>query len=323
MTDVVRIGHDGASPEGENSTYVLREQGLLIDPGPPGDEAWETLRVGLKTAEISLTTIDRIVVTHWHADHAGLAPRLAEAADATVHMHETDAPLVGDYASERATRVERDAARLAEWGAPDEVVSHVRSADTPSPLPEAYPVRSHEDGDRIGPGRLIHTPGHTAGHLALAVDEALFVGDAILPTYTPNVGGSDTRMKRALATYLDTLDRLEERELTTDSGREMAVYPGHGSDLNARERIETIRRHHEQRIENVLGVVDEHNPITPWTVARELFGEMRRIHAKMGAGEAAAHLAYMAEAEMVTQVGEDPVQYVRDPAGPDGVSLTS
>ena len=313
MVEAVRIGHDPSSPEGENSTYLLPDAGVLVDPGPPGEEAWTTLRSGLDAAGVAPEAIDRIVVTHWHVDHAGLAPRLAEAADATVHMHEDDAPLVGDYAAERERRTERDVARLTGWGAPADVVARVRESDAPSPLPDEYPVRGHADGDRLGPLRLLHTPGHTAGHLAVVAGTELFVGDTVLSTYTPNVGGSDTRMEDALSTYLATLDRLE-------SADENAL-PGHGRELKLQQQIDAIRRHHEERIENMLDVLDVKETVTPWEVARALFGEMRHIHAKLGAGEAASHLAYMARVGVAERVGRDPVRYVRSQDGPESVAL--
>jgi glyoxylase-like metal-dependent hydrolase (beta-lactamase superfamily II) len=215
---IARIGHGGASPEGENSTYVLPDRGVLIDPGPPGEEAWRRLRTGLEENDIALADIRDILVTHWHIDHAGLAPRLSEAADATIHMHESDAPLLADYAAERQARLQRDTRRLRTWGAPEAVIDSVRDGDTPSPVPDECPVSPHADGDTVAGLELLHTPGHTQGHLAIAAGDVvegygtpwgsrgeptLFVGDLVLPTYTPNVGGSDTR----LADPLTALDR--------------------------------------------------------------------------------------------------------------------
>lgn len=374
---VDRIAHTAASPEGENSTYVLPAHGLVIDPGPPGDGSWAVLTDGLAAAGLPVAAVETVVVTHWHADHAGLAPRLADAADATLVLHEADAPLVGAYAAERERRVARDARRLREWGVPEATVEAVLARDEPSPMPDSYPVTAVADGDAVGGvGQVLHTPGHTAGHLALAVGptdgpgaagQSLFVGDAVLPTYTPNVGGTDTRMHDPLADYLDTLERLaafatgrretavRDTGTTGDAGGHRPpddaadpvgvsarAFPGHGAAVALPERIATIRDHHADRVRNVLAALpasdaalpgtDDAGPPTrtaaapdsssdagrtPWTVACELFGDLEGIHVKMGAGEAAAHLAFAVGRGLAERVGETPDRYVRTVAAGD------
>ena len=120
---IERIAHTAASPEGANSTYVLPDAGLVVDPGPPGDSPWGTLTAGLAAAGLPVEAVETVVVTHWHADHAGLAPRLAAAADAELVLHEDDAPLGADSAGERERRLDRDARRLRAWGVPDATVA--------------------------------------------------------------------------------------------------------------------------------------------------------------------------------------------------------
>lgn len=303
MTRVVPITVGAGSPEGANRAYALPDRGLVIDPGPPTEEAWEALTTGLREAAVALADVDHVAVTHWHADHAGLAPRLASAADATIHMHECDAPFVAAYERTRADRLERDAATLRRWGVPPERVERVVAGDSPSPLPAETPVERHGDGARVAGGRLLHTPGHTAGHAAVAVDDHLFVGDAVLGTYTPNVGGSDTRNTNPLSAYLASLGRLERRVPTHE------FHPGHGESLVLPERIERIREHHEARTRRVSARIAARGRATPWTVAGDLFGELSGIHVKFGTGEAAAHLASLHDRGYVAQVGDDTAVY--------------
>ncbi|WP_410767443.1 MBL fold metallo-hydrolase [Haloferax sp. DFSO60] len=321
MTDektVERIAHTAASPEGENSTYVLPDRGLVIDPGPPGDDSWDVLTTGLSTTGLPVESVETVVVTHWHADHAGLAPRLVSASGAELVMHENDAPLVADYTTERTRRIDRDARRLREWGVPDDIVTAVRAGDTPSPMPDECPVTALTDGDSVGDVEVVHAPGHTAGHLALDAGDSLFLGDAVLPMYTPNVGGTDTRMTNSLTTYLDTLDRLTER--VEPGSVSPNAFPGHGSTVELTARIDVIRDHHAERVLNVLAELpgSESDGRTPWSVARSLFGEMQGIHAKMGAGEASAHLEFAVARGLAEQVGDESDRYVRtDVAVPD------
>ena len=314
-----RIAHTHGSPEGENSTYVFPALGVVIDPGPPGAQPWETLRSGLDAHSVDVADVTDIVLTHWHSDHAGLGPRLAAAADAPLHMHERDAPLVREYATERQRRVERDAETLRRWGAPEEIVADVREADIPSPMPETVPVTGHEDGDMVAGLELRHTPGHTSGHVAVRAERTLYVGDAVLPMYTPNVGGSDTRTAdgNPLETYLRMLDRM----LGWDVRRR--ARPGHGPAVSLDDRIQHIRANHRKRLVAFIDAVGAAGTATPWAVARARFGDMSGIHAKMGAGEAAAHLTHAAQLGFVERVGHAPVVYrTTDRPVPDAAQLS-
>lgn len=302
-----RLSHAHGSPEGENSTYVFPERGVVIDPGPPGEQPWDVLRTGMDAHGVDMADIDHVILTHWHADHVGTAPRLVEAADAEIHMHERDAPLLRAYRVARRRRVERDAETLELWGAPTAVVADVRESDTPSPIPDTVPVTGHTDGDTIRGLELLHTPGHTCGHLSIRADRTLYTGDAVLPMYTPNVGGSDTRTAshHPLEQYLQTLDRIA----AVAARRE--ARPGHGSVVHLGERVDGIRDHHRERVAAVVEALPADGTATPWTVAQTLFGEMSGIHAKMGAGEAAAHLSHAAQSGQVTRLDGEPLTYRR------------
>jgi glyoxylase-like metal-dependent hydrolase (beta-lactamase superfamily II) len=309
-----RIAVGDGSPEGTNSAYVLPDLGAVVDPGPAGDASWKRLISGLADIDVSLSEISSVFVTHWHMDHAGLAPRLTEESDATLYMHEDDAPLVAEYADERIRRLDHDARMLSRWGVPEEGINAIQATDDSTPVPDAFPVRPLSDSDRAG-FEVVHTPGHTLGHAAFAANGMLFVGDAVLPTYTPNIGGSDTRTENPLETYLQTLRRLQSREET--------AYPGHGVDLDLEARIDEIRSHHERRSRRIHALVVEHDRVTPWDVATQLFGEMRGIHAKMGAGEAAAHLTHLDSIEYVERVADDPDTFVPARTDPGDRTLLS
>lgn len=294
-----RIAVGTGSPEGTNSAYLLPERGLVVDPGPPDEASWGALTRGIETAGTDIGDIDHVVVTHWHVDHAGLAPRLADAASATLHMHERDAAFVRTYERTHRRRRERDIAALEAWGVPADRRSEVAAADTPSAMPPETPLADLADGDRVAGAAVWHTPGHTKGHVALSADEELFVGDAVLPTYTPNVGGSDTRSENPLSDYAETLDRL-----AASSG---TFRPGHGTSVES-DRVDAIRSHHRTRSRRVFDEVTD-GGTTPWKVARQLFGEMRAVHVKFGAGEAAAHLQLLDALDAVSSVATDPVCY--------------
>lgn len=59
---------------------------MLFDTGPPTEHAWQTL-----CREVDLARLKHLFVTHWHADHAGLAARVLEESKATLYLSELDA----------------------------------------------------------------------------------------------------------------------------------------------------------------------------------------------------------------------------------------
>ncbi|MFD1564948.1 MBL fold metallo-hydrolase [Haloarchaeobius amylolyticus] len=322
---VSRIDVGGDGPEGGNSAYLVADR-VVVDPGPPTDRAWRELQAGLERAGVAPVALEYVLVTHWHADHAGLAPRLAEVADATLAMGAGDAPLVADYARERERRLERDAAVMRRCGVPTAAVDSVIEGDSISPIPDETPVERLADGDRIAGLEVVATPGHTLGHTAFAGDDFLLVGDAVLSTITPNVGGSDTRTLRndgresEAASATDTTESGVERDplgafratLERLADRPERLLPGHGAAIE-RGRIAEILDHHRERSQRVLAALEGDEPTTaaktPWAVARELFGDLEGIHVKFGAGEAAAHLQALEGEGLVERVADDPVRY--------------
>jgi len=158
--------------EGLNNCYVLgTEPGAattLVDTGISTEETREQLRDGLGEYDLSFGDVDRVLLTHHHGDHVGLAGEIQDASGASVHVHEGDAPLVrGDPDAEAAMR-DRMETLLGAWGMPEEsrgeLLSFLDSGDVTGLDPELTPF---EDGDRfdLGPVTLeaVHLPGHSVG----------------------------------------------------------------------------------------------------------------------------------------------------------------
>ncbi len=302
--DRITLGNDEF--EGHNNAYVLidgsGEDVALVDTGIATPETREELREGLADRGYSFADIDDIVLTHYHVDHAGLAGEIQAAGDATVYIHEADAPIVsGDEDAIEAMHTRRRE-YLESWGVPaeaqEELLAFLEAASHVSGEPaDVTPI---DDGDilEVGGHRLetVHSPGHTAGLSAFEVIDGsaagegtreAFVGDAILPVYTPNVGGADVRVERPLETYMGTLEGLAGRGYDR-------VWPGHRDPIDEPDtRAETILDHHRERTDRVLEVLEAHGPADVWTVSAHLFGDLSGIHILHGPGEAYAHLEHL------------------------------
>ncbi|WP_129115275.1 MBL fold metallo-hydrolase [Halegenticoccus tardaugens] len=293
--------------EGRNNVYVLDgETTALVDAGVAVPAVREELRAGLADHGLSFADVDEVFVTHWHHDHAGLAGEIQDESGAIVRVHEADAPLVGGEPSAVDAERELLRERLIEWNLPDETRDGLlsfleRHADLAGRPADVTPFT---DGDAFElNGRTyeaVHLPGHAAGLCAFASDdEEAFVGDAILPKYTPNVGGADVRVDSPLETYADSLVRLADRGFDR-------AWPGHRDAIDdPAGRAATILEHHRDRTRNVAAVLSERGPCDAWTVSAHLFGELRGIHVLHGPGEAYAHLDHLRARGVVDRVERD------------------
>lgn len=325
--------------EGSNATYLLRDgdEVGLIDTGAATDTVRADLFDGLERAGVGPEELDVICLTHWHFDHAGLAGELQRRSGATVYAHEADAPLIAGHEASMIEEADRRAATLREWGVPDgprEELSAFMS-DHLDIGGESVDVTAITGGDRVTIGGVeleaVHLPGHAAGLVGYAADgdrvaatagpDALastethdpdagdrvaFTGDAILPKYTPNVGGADVRVASPLAQYVESLQRA------VAAGWAIA-YPGHRTPIrDPAGRAATILRHHRERTGRVIDALRD-EPQTPWEVSATLFGELRAIHVLHGPGEAYAHLDHLAAAGVAERDGRRYRLVDRDP----------
>lgn len=304
--DAISLGNEEF--EGRNNAYLLEDEPVtLVDTGIATSRTREQLREEFSERGHAFADVDRIVLTHWHPDHAGLAGEIQAESDATVYAHAADAPLIEGDSEALAALDERRRSLIEEWGMPaekrEELLGFLDSHDGIGGEPAE--VTTIEDGTTIEAGETvletIHTPGHTAGLCCFEVDggNEAFVGDAILPVYTPNVGGADVRVERPLESYLDSLGRLIERDFDR-------VWPGHRDAIeNPTERAREIASHHRERTERVLAVLREHGPADAWTVSAHLFGELEGIHVVHGPGEAFAHLDHLESAGALERDGRE------------------
>jgi glyoxylase-like metal-dependent hydrolase (beta-lactamase superfamily II) len=171
----------------------------------------------------SVEDLKHIVLTHAHRSHLGGLATLKELSGATVYSHEWEADIVaGERTAQPVTPVPMRPIRTywrvyyLQLGA-----ALGRGKHPPCPVDATL-----EDGDAVGPVRVIHTPGHTPGHLAFWWPERriLFAGDAIA-TY-PEFGPGWPAF-----TLNPTQHRVSLRRMADLDADVLAV--GHGDPITA------------------------------------------------------------------------------------------
>lgn len=125
--------------------------------------------------------VGRVLLSHWHGDHAGSAAQFARSSAApSVHVGTDDVAIV-------AGRVDRPfAAAPPGWTTRLGRLAERLGAGGPAePVPDVAALADGDHLDVAGGLRVVHAPGHTAGHSAfwLAERGVLLGGDAVFNTW--------------------------------------------------------------------------------------------------------------------------------------------
>jgi glyoxylase-like metal-dependent hydrolase (beta-lactamase superfamily II) len=280
---------------GAVNVYLVAEDPItIIDTGPKTPEATQALRDGLRQAGFSVADIRRIVLTHAHEDHCGLARALRdEAKDAQVFVHNWET-------GHRAGRLEhKESLRLLVRAgvSPDELQTmrqlydHVRQyADS---LDDEHCTDLQDEAElefETGSLRVIHTPGHTPGSCSFLreADRTVIAGDCVLKRVTPNpILSPDpidpSRRFRSLAEYLVSLARVRSFSPTLILG-------GHGDPVHDYEELfHRYLRAIQERQTQFIRLVPK-DGVTAWEASRQMFPDADDVHRFLAVSEAVAHL---------------------------------
>lgn len=218
----------------------------IVDTGilhPELMSVWEQLFEGV----LQERPVTRVLVTHMHPDHAGLAGWLTERFGCRLWMPRTEYLIARSIATRtQAEPVQaiRDFYRRAGW-TPDEIAANIaRRGDMAilyAPLPDVL-TRLH-DGQRLTIGgrewRVIVGGGHTPEHACLYCPDLdlLISGDTVLPKISSNISVDPIEPDAdPLSEWFETLGALREQVPAT-----ALVLPSHKTcfhDLHG--RIDTL-----------------------------------------------------------------------------------
>jgi glyoxylase-like metal-dependent hydrolase (beta-lactamase superfamily II) len=298
------------------NVYVLGTGPItLIDTGPNFPGSYEYLKAGLKQSGYEAGDIERIMITHGHLDHFGLAASLRRDAGHSIpcFIHKEDVSRVISKTYHKEIWKEYSDQLMAMVGMPQGEVTKIKeqffSFDSfCDPIADVIPM---DEGDRFKGDefevRLIHTPGHSPGACCLYEPQQriLFSGDHILKHITPNPIMEIDRNRlrdphyQSLGAYLNSLEKLTSLDARF-------VFPGHGEYIEDLPGvISTYRIHHRQRMDLVWNALrKESRPL--YYLIGDVFPSVGENEIFLAISEILVHLEILVDHRRVELVDSGP-----------------
>ena len=258
------------------NVFLIKEGGVgaMIDSGFSDDDSYNT-RIKFLEAH-SDTKIKYIVLTHHHYDHASGAHRLREATGAQIVVHRDEVSWLlnpdnetGDMEIPEDQKEAREQAK--KW--------RLEAA-------KATPDIVVDDGHVLEIGalhlKLVHTPGHTAGHLCMLIPEEklLFAGDNVLGVGTAAIAPPPHGDMEQYVASLKKMQALDAELLA----------PGHGPLVKEPNRkIQELIDHRQQREDQIIGLLADGRDSVK-SLVKAIYPELDKRLLMMATGQVLSHL---------------------------------
>jgi glyoxylase-like metal-dependent hydrolase (beta-lactamase superfamily II) len=288
----------------------------LIDTGPLHADSRAGLEAGLRSLSLTQRDIRRIIITHAHADHYGLAAEVVQASGAELWTHRYNRATLEAYETVRAQRNAFYGQLMAESGVPVEERQRIAdSRQVGERLAASVAVTGTlDEGGRVELAnhswQVYHTPGHAGGLIVLfdPLSRVLLSNDHLLrdissnPVIEPAPDGGPRPHR--LVEYLFHLQRAVD-------WRPAIAWTAHGEPIEdvaklVRQRI----AFHTRRAEKILAMIDGAER-SAYQIAGPLFGRLQGVDAFLALSETIGHLDWLEEQGHIEAVRRDEVLYWR------------
>jgi glyoxylase-like metal-dependent hydrolase (beta-lactamase superfamily II) len=305
-----------------NAYLLLGEPLTLVDPGADWEETRLELEAELAAHGLRVEDVERIVITHQHHDHAGLAHWIKDRSGAEVVAHHgLISHLAGLAWDSMEAEDQFQAGVMRLHGVPEpriEELYELSKAHREYGGSVAVDVPVHE-GDVVAAGiheLTVHErPGHSPSDLVFVAGDGSFAlgGDHLIATISSNPvvhrpldRPADPRDRApALVDYLSSLRRTAALDIGV-------VLPGHGPPVEDHGRLVGERMtFHARRKDRIVEALDG-NRATAHELALAIWGEVARKEPFLTLSELLGHLDLLEREGRVEPVEDDDglVRYV-------------
>jgi glyoxylase-like metal-dependent hydrolase (beta-lactamase superfamily II) len=298
---------------------VLADRPFLVDTGRYGQG--KPLSDMLAAVGVSPSDLDFVLISHGHEDHDGGLAEFLDLGSTMVRAHRLYDMLIRVH-PDIAPPGDKNTFPAKCWHCvmPESFYSK-NCLEYHRRLPQ---IKVTPVGDGVTPisngFQTYHLPGHSPDCLAvMAGNEALLVGDIILPDISPwptfkalydhvaEIISSEYPVSQAvfgLGAYLRTLKKLLQ---IAEQQPNMIILPAHRlyyrdqwNIPDLKTRVRELLDHHVERCAAILEILNQ-GPQTPMEIAQQHFDEdlLKGFGSMMAANEMISHLEFLEEADDV------------------------
>ncbi|TFD92210.1 MBL fold metallo-hydrolase [Jeotgalibacillus sp. R-1-5s-1] len=278
---------------GDVHIYVLKGDTVtLVDTGPRTKEAWESVTAQLSAIGLQPEDIDQIVLTHHHADHAGL---VEEFRHAVLYSHQDSDRFLTRTQSFMDMHDFFYREFFKQLGLPEAYLALIEKMKDPlKPMGNRGADAYITEGDTL-PGldgwRVIETHGHSQGHVSLSSAGEMIGGDILLghissnPLIEPPFGINTPRPVPQLQ-YNDSLKKIA----ALNPGR---VWTGHGDPVLQPLPLiqERLKKQHERAMLVKSMLADKET--TAFELCQKLFPSLFKKQLGLTLSETMGQLDYL------------------------------
>ena len=275
---------------------ILDGQKVLIDTGSGfgdcNDHLLEKIREvsGQLGESVDLSSIDLILITHGHIDHYGGLPFISERSNASIGIHELDLRALINPEERLLQIVQKLGEYCEKSGVPEEQrneLVQMYQLTKLNFLPVEVDFTFESIGMELGPFRILHVPGHCAGHVVIRLHDFLFSGDHVLKEISPHQNPESLMRNTGLEHYLRSLNSLKSW-----SDGISITFPGHdGPIADLGDRIKAIEGVHALRLKYIQDIL--RTPHTINEISKILFPGTRGFNQLLALEETGAHVEYL------------------------------
>ncbi|MDR3601213.1 MAG: MBL fold metallo-hydrolase [Desulfosporosinus sp.] len=186
--------------KGAHSYLVTGSHLILVDTGLPGQE--HQICNYLSAIGIDPATIEGIVLTHFDVDHVGSVVAMQRFSKCPIYAHALEIPYI---------QGQKKRLGIKQW------LPMVTRPVCGKLIPPTD-LRPLVDGELFEEWEIIHTPGHTPGHITLYRNGIAIVGDLFQ--------GGEIRLAPSYLTW--NADKLKESAQAVIERPLRWILPGHG-----------------------------------------------------------------------------------------------
>jgi glyoxylase-like metal-dependent hydrolase (beta-lactamase superfamily II) len=317
VTDVHPISIPIPYASGSMNVYFWeRPVPTLLDVPPDGGGYYLHLETALKKLGYRLSRdIERIVVTHPHFDHFGIAGLIASQSGAEIWAFKGAAGYLESFPEGAREDFRYYASLLEDAGVPGTGMAYLEEFFQVF-LQSASKVkvsRRLEEGDEIELGstayRVVHVPGHTPWCFMVydADRQIAFTGDFLIKDITSNAlhqrPAEYPNGYRSLKSYIESLKKARDLGLAE-------AYSGHGEAISdVPQRIEEILASIESRRNLIISILAERGHCAPFQIVKALFQNLPDWQILLGVSEVIGHLEVLEEKMMVQRIPGQPITF--------------